>query len=165
MVENPENRERLLDVWLGLTGQGPLPRGPLILPVLSGSMRPVIEVGARILIEPAAPGSCRVGDVGVYMEDDRLVAHRVLWRLGGRAFLKGDANNFGHWIDGRRLKGVVREVLPAEDLARTFPGKDPFSVAAAARSRRQYLRNVVLAGPRRLRALLTGQGPGKGIDT
>lgn len=161
-VANSEDRERMLDVWLGLTGQAPLPRGPLILPVLSGSMRPAIEVGSRIRIAAAAAAECRVGDVVVYIEDERLVAHRILWRMAGRLFVKGDANRHGHWVLPRRVKGIVREVLPAEDRAGAFPGKDPYSMAAARASRRQYLRDTALAVPRLIRSLITGRRPGNG---
>ena len=152
----------MLDVWLGLTGQAPLPRGPLILPVLSGSMRPAIQVGSRIRIAAASAPECRVGDVVVYIDEERLVAHRVLWRMAGRLFVKGDANRHGHWVPPGRVKGIVREVLPAEATAGAFPGKDPFSVAAARTSRQQYLRDAVLALPRLIRSLITGRRPENG---
>lgn len=158
----------MLDVWLGLMGQTPLPPGPLLLPVLSGSMRPVISLGSRILIEPCAGTDCRVGDVSVYLDGDRLVAHRILWFLGSRSkgwvFQKGDANHYGHWIRAVNIKGVVREVFPAEDVASAFPGKDPFSIVAARTSRRDYLRNLLLAGPRQFRDLITGHQSDEGKD-
>ncbi len=152
----------MLDIWLGLTGQAPLPPGPLIMPVLSGSMRPMIQVGSRIRIKACKARACRVGDVAVYIDDQRLVAHRVLWFLGGRLFMKGDANRHGHWVRASRVRGVVREVLPPEDVAGAFPGRDPFSPEAAATSRRQYLKDAMLAGPRLVRDLLTGRKPGNG---
>ena len=154
--EDRDNRERALDIWLGLSGQAPLPEGPLVLPILSGSMRPSIALGSKILIAPADYSTCRLGDVVVYLEGDRLIAHRLLWTLGPFHFHKGDANPNGHWINCKMVRGIVREVLPAEDVAAAFPGVDPFSVAAAQNSRRQYLRNVVLAWPRWVRDRLTG---------
>lgn len=153
----------MLDVWLGLTGQAPLPQGPLLLPVLSGSMRPAIPLGSTIRIKAGNGSLCRVGDVTVYLEGNRLVAHRVLWIVGlGKArwiFQKGDANRFGHWIAAADVKGVVREVFPAEDVGGAFPGKDPYSLTAAARSRRELLRSWLLAPPRLLKRLLTGKKP------
>ena len=151
----------MLDTWLGLTGQAPLPEGPLVLPVLSGSMRPAISLGSRILIEPCAACACRVGDVTVYLDGDRLVAHRVLWFLGsGKSswvFHKGDANQFGHWIHPDRIKGVVRKVIPTEDSPQGPFAEDPFSFEAARKSRRDYLRNLTLAGPRWIRELIAGR--------
>jgi len=162
-VKKPDNKEQLLDNWLGLTGKAPMPEGPLVLPVLSGSMRPGMPLGSRILIEPCQADGVRVGDVTVYLEKDRLVAHRVLWFLGCRTrgwiFQKGDTNRFGHWIRSSSIRGVVREVLPAEDTGNPSvlgQGLDPYSPAAARRSRRDYLRNLILTGPRLLRDLVTG---------
>jgi len=162
-VKKPDKKEQLLDNWLGLTGKAPLPEGPLVLPVLSGSMRPDIPLGSRILIEPCQADGVRVGDVTVYLENDRLVAHRVLWLLGGRTrgwiFQKGDTNRFGHWIRSSSIRGVVRKVLPADEAGKpSVPdqGLDPFSPAAARRSRQDYLRNLILAGPRLLQDLVTG---------
>ena len=154
-VDNPEDRERMLDVWLGLTGQAPLPPGPLVLPVLSGSMRPTIPLGSRIRIKPAQGAACRVGDVIVYLDGTRLVAHRVLWRAGSWIYEKGDANPFGNWLPKREIKGVVREVFPAEDVGGTFPGRDPFNQEAVRQSRHDLLRNLVLFVPRQIRGLLT----------
>ncbi len=93
--EDRDNRERALDIWLGLSGQAPLPEGPLVLPILSGSMRPSIALGSKILIAPADYSTCRLGDVVVYLEGDRLIAHRLLWTLGPFHFHKGDANPNG----------------------------------------------------------------------
>jgi hypothetical protein len=164
-LDNPENRERMLDVWLGLTGQAPLPQGPLLLPVLSGSMRPAIPLGSTIRIKAGNGSLCRVGDVTVYLDGNRLVAHRVLWIIGlGKTrwiFQKGDANRFGHWITAADVKGVVREVFPAEDVGAAFPGKDPFSLAAAAKSRREFLHNGLLAPVRLIQRLVTGKKPPK----
>jgi len=160
-VDNSNQREHLLDTWLGLTGQAPMPEGPLVLPVLSGSMRPAINLGSRILIEPCAASACRVGDVTVYLDGDRLVAHRVLWFFGSRKrgwiFQKGDANQFGHWVHSVRIKGVVREVIPTEEDSQVSFAEDPFSYEAARQSRRDYLRNLTLAGPRWIRELIAGR--------
>jgi hypothetical protein len=164
MVDNAQQRERLLDIWLGLTGQGPLPEGPLIMPVLSGSMRPIMPIGSRILIHPCAASECRRGDVAVHQEGDRLVAHRILVFIGSRrrgwAFLKGDANPHGNWLRCRDIKGKVARVLPAEEAG--GQGRDPFSPAAASQNAWRYLRDLVLAGPRYLKKRLFGQRRGEG---
>ena len=167
-ADNSDNRERLLDIWLGLTGQAPLPKGPLVLPILSGSMRPAIPLGSRIRIKAGDATSCRVGDVGVYLDGNRLVAHRILWFFGPRksgwVFLKGDANPTGHWVRTSFVKGLVREVMPAEDIAGAFPGKDPFSPEEARESRRRCLRDLLLVGPRLVKNLITGRNRRNGGD-
>ncbi len=157
-MDQGQDRERLLDIWLGLTGQAPLPEGPLIMPVLSGSMRPVMPLGSRLVIRPCDAGRCRRGDVAVHVRGQRLVAHRILLflgpRRGGWAFLKGDANDHGEWCRCAMIKGVVATVLPPDGDAIT--GQDPFSPDEAASSGRRYLRHLLLAWPRAIRNALRG---------
>ena len=89
------------DAWLALTGQVPAPDQPVDLPMLSGSMVPAIPVGAilQILVQTAAKH--RVGDVVIFLEADKLTAHRILlaWSIGPWPWIfeKGDANDKGRW--------------------------------------------------------------------
>jgi hypothetical protein len=154
MTESPETRQRVLDVWLGLTGQVALPEGPLILPVLSGSMSPGIPLGCRIEIKPCQADQCRLGDVMVYMDKGRLVAHRLLWRVGRYLYTKGDANAFGHWIGSSQVKGLIVGVWPAEDLPQPAQPLNPSSREAAARSREELIRHTILWVPRKILAPL-----------
>ena len=169
-VTEEQDRERLLDIWLGLTGQAPLPAGPLIMPVLSGSMRPTMPLGSRLLIRPASPDECRRGDVVVCIEGPKLVAHRAILFLGPRSwgwvFHKGDANRHGNLAPCRLVKGVVEKVLPPADPASqpvgSETGVDPFSPEAASRGLRQVIRDLILAWPRAIRHALTGRAGKKG---
>nr|MEE4269327.1 hypothetical protein [Candidatus Krumholzibacteria bacterium] len=156
MTDSPANRQRVLDVWLGLTGQIALPEGSLILPVLSGSMGPQIPLGCRIEIRPGPADQCRLGDVMVYMDEGRLVAHRLLWRVGPYLYTKGDANAYGHWIGSSQVKGLIVGVWPAENLPQPTQAMDPSSLAAAQKSRKELLHNIILWLPRKVRDLLRG---------
>ncbi len=156
MTDSPANRQRVLDVWLGLTGQTALPEGPLILPVLSGSMGPVIPLGCRIEIRPCSAGQCRLGDVLVYMDEGRLVAHRLLWRVGPYLYTKGDANAFGHWIGNPQVKGLIVGVWPAESLPQPAQAMDPSSRKAVQKSRKELVRHTILWLPRKFLDLLRG---------
>ncbi len=85
----------------GLLAAATLPTflGLRSLTVLSGSMRPTIDVGDVVVVERIAPGEARVGDVISFVDPDdprRIVTHRVrdLTVEGPSvAFVtKGDAN-------------------------------------------------------------------------
>ena len=83
-------------------GVGPHTGKYQTLSVLSGSMRPGIQVGAMVLVTPEAPRDVRVGQIITYqipVEDHRVVSHRVVKMLEGAGTdspvvqTKGDANN------------------------------------------------------------------------
>jgi hypothetical protein len=73
------------------------------------SMRPLIAPGARLLVDfGAAPA--RVGEIILFQQGDRVVAHRlVAWPSGGPPIAKGD---FEPYCDGPvafdTILGVVR---------------------------------------------------------
>ncbi len=152
LPDNPDREERL-DAWLALTGRTTAPQAPVRLPMLSGSMRPAIPVGAFLEVEPATGERCRPGDIVVYRAGDKLVAHRILWRisLGGRRlfFEKGDTNKRGRWIRGARVCGLVTAFHV--DLERHELSRDKERVHA---ERVAVAREFLLRAPRRLRKLL-----------
>jgi hypothetical protein len=92
--------------------------GCLTLPVLSGSMMPYLRPGGRVRIACDGADRARPGDVIVFHEADRLIAHRLLVRLGrGRrwcGYQRGDAAGVGHWVFARQVLGVVTESTAAE---------------------------------------------------
>ncbi len=149
---NPDREERL-DAWLALTGHAIAPQAPVRLPMLSGSMLPAIPVGAFLEVEPATGEHCRPGDIVVYRAGDKLVAHRIIWRisLGGRRlfFEKGDTNKRGSWIRGARICGLVTAFHV--DLERQELSRDKERVQT---ERVAVLREFLLRAPRRLRKLL-----------
>jgi hypothetical protein len=124
----PENqREEQLDAWLALTGQVPAPVGPVILPMLSGSMAPAIPIGAQLQIVVQTATGCQAGDVAVFLDGDKLTAHRILWagQVGPWTWLleKGDANPAGRWRRQKDIRGRVIGYL-AEDQSWLNPS-DP----------------------------------------
>lgn len=140
----------------------------MTLPVLSGSMMPHLPPGGRIQVECSPSLEPRLGDIIVFRDADRLVAHRLLLRLrvGRRYWLyqKGDAAGIGSWVRGDRLVGVVTRASSPQgegayvrrsgcrpagsDLYRHL-GRD-----LAARARRLL---------RPLRLLLGGRGAARGV--
>ena len=150
-----KQQEQLLDSWLALTGNGPPQSTPITLPVLSGSMLPEIPVQSVIYIEKTEANHCQPGDVVVYRDGDRLVAHRLLWRLGRGSsmliFEKGDTNHRGSWIRGHQIVGLVLAV----DLKDGQPPKplNGHSRDALAGLKADF-RHRLLAFPRRVKGWL-----------
>ncbi len=154
-MQSRDEREQLLDSWLALMEDGPAPDGPIRLPVLSGSMAPGIPVDSMAHINKSEARHCRRGHVVVYRDKDRLVIHRVLWRLGwGSSFLvyeKGDTRNRGGWIRGSRIRGWVAAV----DLL-NGNGPQPYLINAdqAQISLKADIKHRILALPHRIKRLL-----------
>lgn len=155
---HPEDtREQRLDSWLALMQDGPAPEGPIRLPVLSGSMVPEIPVNTTAHIEKTDSRHCRPGNVVVYRDKDRLVIHRVLWRLDWGSsciiFEKGDANDRGGWIRGNKVKGLVVAVDHHNDQG---PKPLPIDPLRAKTSLKADFRHRALALPRRIKSILLG---------
>ncbi len=121
MVQTPDNahnkrqkQEELLTAWLTLTEGAEYRNETVRLPVLSGSMLPRIPVGSTLVIAPRTAAGVQRGDVIVFQDGDRLVAHRLLLHLHigplQVLFQKGDCNARGSWISANQIKGLVLEV-------------------------------------------------------
>ncbi len=158
-MDPTDPKVQLLDAWLALAEDGLKPGpGPIRLPVLTGSMLPEVPVGAFLHIEKIESRHCRTGDLVIYRMDDRLVAHRVLLRLGWKntwvIYEKGDNTAVGHWILGRRVRGRA--------VAVEMDGQPPHSLAKNHQLARQSLRadllNRLLVLPRHLKQLIRGSG-------
>lgn len=107
--------------------------GSLTLPIISGSMMPFLCPGGKVRVECVPANKCHLGDIMVFKEPDRLIAHRVLFcfRLGRRRFFyqKGDSAGTGYWVQGNQMIGVVTHSLDAEGTQRYLRERD----GAAAR--------------------------------
>lgn len=95
--------------------KGLVPHGSTVdLPVLSGSMAPLIMPGSSVRIRSCRPAEIKTGDIIVFKNGNSLTIHRLLIRIpfGGGLFIyqKGDANRFGSWIRSDRVVGVVDAV-------------------------------------------------------
>ncbi len=146
-------QEKRLDAWLALTGQIAAPAEPVQLPLLTGSMVPAIPVGATLHIVSATAAKCHAGDVVIFVEDERLLAHRVLLvlRAGPWHWLleKGDANALGKW----RCADTVRGRVIGFELADEPSRGDPANPALASQGLRQHLKQFIKT--------LGGQRPAK----
>lgn len=146
MDHMPSQRQlQRLDAWLALTGQLPAPDEPVELPMLSGSMTPAIPVGAVMQILVQSTAKYRVGDVVVFLEGDKLTAHRILlaWQTGPWPWIfeKGDANNQGHWRRPSDIRGRVVSFLTDDQYSGDQNKVDPASPTLASSSLRRALRH------------------------
>jgi hypothetical protein len=93
------------------------PGHSITLPILSGSMGPHLPPGGTIRVLGCPWSEAISGDVVVFREGFRLVAHRQLFRLsvGTHAvvYQKGDANSLGGFVVGKQVVGVVTEARDA----------------------------------------------------
>jgi signal peptidase I len=69
--------------------------GRLVLPASGGSMVPAIWPGDRLVVEPASSSNVAPGDIVLFSNEYRFVAHRVVEKNGdadkGRVLTRGDA--------------------------------------------------------------------------
>ena len=119
------------------------------------SMRPLIAPGAQLLVEFGAT-PLRVGEIVVFSQNERLVAHRLVgWRPGRGWIAKGDAEAY---IDGllepSDLLGVVRSVRRSPNTPATTIGCHGRFAHAMAGASRWLGRGATLA--RRAATFLPG---------
>jgi hypothetical protein len=92
------------------------------MPMLSGSMSPLLPVGAILIITAVQGDACRAGDVVVFRDGERLVAHRLLlgWPPGrARHFLQaGDGVSPLGWIAAGSILGMVTAVRRTDQSTR-----------------------------------------------
>ncbi|MCP4573768.1 MAG: hypothetical protein GY838_15525 [bacterium] len=121
-------RQKLLDAWWKLTGREDFP-GTVHLPMLTGSMAPSIPVGSELAIVSPRSRNYGIGDVVVFLRDERLVAHRLLLCLGtgprALCYEKGDFNIDGGWLRRADVLGVVVDRVPPADAAEPQPLAPP----------------------------------------
>ncbi len=146
MTATTQTKQDQLLEWLDLRRGNLEPGQEITLPVLSGSMLPLLAPGSEIVIRGASWRDCRPGDIIVFGRTGQLTAHRLLWRLrlAGLAlfYQKGDTNPFGRWIAARQVVGVVvgRTASSGERLDLTTAGS---RCAARYEARRQLARDLL----------------------
>jgi hypothetical protein len=110
--------------WWRLSQGRLTPDDRVEMPMMSGSMTPILPVGSALIIAGIRRGECRTGDIVVFHDGERLIAHRLLlgWPPGrARLFLQaGDGVSPVGWIAARSILGLVTAVRdpdqPARDL-------------------------------------------------
>ena len=134
-----EDRKQLFDAWHALFDPLGDFDGTVRLPMLSGSMAPLIPVGAQMEIASARQRAFGVGDVVVFARDGRLVAHQLVFALGfGRHVLyleRGDRNEAAGIVRRRDVCGVVTGWRP--------DGGGDEEFVAVTRSRGRALRSLL----------------------
>lgn len=131
------------------------------LPVLSGSMMPVLVPGKNIRIKRRIQHSeIQTGDIIVFKNDNTLTAHRVLIKLSvaGKAFMyqKGDMNRFGYWITDKKIVGYV---YSAQDTSNKYINFEShaFKKQAQEKALNEILKtflNISLILPRKIKQWL-----------
>lgn len=87
------------------------------------SMHPAIEDGETLSVHPISPSDLQVGDVALFLIEDRLIAHRVLRCPTTRNqtfLLRGDAMEESETVTGDQILGIVsdRSMTPRKAAAR-----------------------------------------------
>jgi len=112
-------------------------------------MMPYLRPGGHVRIECDGADRARPGEIIVFHEADRLVAHRLLVRLGlGRRrylYQRGDAAGIGHWVREKQVLGVVTTSTDVDGTILYVRGRhDP----AARRAVSAHIFRAVLAQAR-----------------
>ncbi len=108
---NPEKiaSDTIISLWSDLHHK----KQQLWLPVLSGSMLPLLRIGDRVLVESVSPENIKFGDIIVFKDLDKLVVHRVIQKYndGNKSFLqKGDNARIAEIVMSENIIGRVTAV-------------------------------------------------------
>ena len=157
--DQTDDREQAA-AWLDLLTGTASPGQTIELPVLSGSMAPLVPLGATLLVVTASWRETRDGDIVILREGTTLVAHRRLLggKIAGRSvvYQKGDTNATGQWADGEQIVGLATGIRTA-DGARTDLTTATSQTSARHLARRKLAADLqyrLLAAPRRILAWL-----------
>ncbi len=159
-MNTTKHEKNAVSRWLDLI-HGLVPPGDSIeLPVLTGSMSPLIMPGYTILIRSCTTSEPRAGDIIVFKEGNSLTTHRLLIRLSfGKSsilYQKGDANQFGKWIRSDRVVGVI-DCIRNNTGASIIISNNEAKIKAKKESSRQIARtvwNTILIVPRFIKKCL-----------
>jgi len=130
------------------------------MPMLSGSMLPLLPTEAVVTITRLDWQECQPGMIGVFNIGGTLVAHRILlaWLSGpwGVCFQKGDNNAQGHWTTSKRIVGIVTGVRYCGEsfLSLVTLNENERAELATTESLRSDLGHRVLYWPRRIKSWL-----------
>ncbi len=114
-----KDKESSVPAWLDLLS-GTLNHGAVVeLPMLSGSMVPVLIPEKKVKIKYLSVPDVHTGDIIVLKDGNTLTAHRLLIRFSfcSRRFFyqKGDNNRFGSWINRDQIIGIVTSAQDISD--------------------------------------------------
>ena len=103
------------------------------LPVLTGSMSPLIRPGDQVLVARTDIGRISIGDIVAFRYGDNIVVHRILKKqntCGGICFKeKGDATYYSKLVPAENVIGRVTALKKGD---KTFLFNSPCSRLASA---------------------------------
>lgn len=78
------------------------------LTILSGSMKPLLQIGDKVLVRSVKSAEIRIGDIIVFKTPDKLIVHRVIRRYNSSSFLqKGDCLTTAEIVSSEHVIGKV----------------------------------------------------------
>jgi hypothetical protein len=143
---DPRSRiDQATDQWR-LLHRKLLPGERVRLTVRSGSMLPLLPIGAEIAVAATSGDRCRAGHVVVFRRGDLLVAHRLLYGWGRGAcgwFLeRGDGVSPIGFIRARSILGLVVEVMDPGGRRQRLD--EPMVMSAGLRKARRNMARFLL---------------------
>lgn len=108
--KNKEHIKIASKTILALWGDLHQKKRKLWLPVLSGSMLPLLHIGDKVLVQSVEPSIIRTGDIIVFKELDKFIVHRVIKTYKNERvyFLqKGDNSMAAEIVQSENLIGMV----------------------------------------------------------
>jgi len=105
-----KTQSAVIEMWQEVCRSG----GSLNFKILSGSMRPMIEVGDIVRVGRVEPDGVRVGDILAFQDGQNVVVHRIIGksRSGRQLSFRhgGDAGGLSGSIAAQQLIGRVLAV-------------------------------------------------------
>ena len=137
--------------------------GSAVVAVQGTSMHPTLQMGWRVMLEPARGEDLRVGEIAVFRGTHYLTIHRLVYRESGPAgttlLFRGDYNRMRERINAAAVIGRVRAIeIPG--LKHGSFRVEILKPDALARFYRLSQATAVLIGPILPRLIPEGQAPG-----
>jgi hypothetical protein len=154
--------KNILSVWLNLLDGTFSDEEIIELPVLTGSMMPLIIPGKKIRIKCFKEPVVSIGDIIVYREGKEITSHRLIAKipLFKKTYLyqKGDSVRFGCWINKEQVVGVVDSVQDRSDnyISLVTPDMKNEGRDLAIRQLFRTFLDLALILPRRIKRWLVG---------
>ena len=111
------------DLWMELLTR----KGSQWLPVLTGSMSPLILAGDHVYISRVTPERVRTGDIVAFRRGDNIIVHRVLHKhhfTNGYSFYEKGDNTYSSGVFFS--KDLIGRVVMSKRGTETFSFTSPF---------------------------------------
>ncbi len=154
--------KNILSDWLNLLDGNYDDKEVIELPVITGSMMPLIIPGKMIRIKCIKEPDISVGDIIVFKKGKEITSHRLIVkiRLCKKTYLyqKGDSMRFGEWINVQQVVGIVDSVQDGKGnfISLITSGKKKEGRDLAVRQLFRTFLNLFLILPRRIKRCIMG---------